>query len=85
MLSCKEAVTLILKKEEGNISFLQQVRLWRHFAICSLCRIFSKQNTLINNAIKQRPSTKLTLTEKEKHNIINNIFDERRNQRTDGL
>lgn len=77
MISCKEAVTLILKREEGKISVVQRFSLWRHFAICSLCKIFSKQNKFINHAMKQRSLTKFTLTEKEKHDIINNVLDEK--------
>jgi predicted anti-sigma-YlaC factor YlaD len=78
-ISCKEAVNYILKKEERKLSLLQRMSLWRHLAICSLCRIFSVQNAMLNEAMKQRAGKALTLTEDEKEQIIQNVLDEKTN------
>ena len=75
-MSCHEAVTFMLKKEEGKISFSQQLSLWRHLAICRLCRLFSAQNRLINYAMKQRHEKLIALSEKEKREIIQNVLDQ---------
>jgi hypothetical protein len=76
-ISCKEAVGFILKKEEGRLSLMQRISLWRHLAICSLCRIFSTQNALMNQAMKKRKEEQLTMTEGEKESMIRNIIDKR--------
>ncbi|HEY0742585.1 MAG TPA: hypothetical protein VGD40_14015 [Chryseosolibacter sp.] len=76
-ISCKEAVRFILVKEEGKLSVGRQLSLWRHLAICSLCRIFSLQNNLMNEAIKQWPAKPLALTEIEKEEMIRKIMEER--------
>jgi hypothetical protein len=78
-ISCKEAVNFILKKEEGKLSFGQQLSLWRHLAICSLCRIFSIQNQKINEALKERKEKRFKLTDEEKDHIIRHILDDKRN------
>ena len=74
-ISCKEAVEFILKKEEGKLSVWGQLRLWRHLAICSLCRIFSNQSKLINQALRQRKEKQYTLSDDEKEHIIRNVLD----------
>ena len=75
-ISCKEAVEFILKKEEGKLSMMQRISLWRHLAICSLCRIFSAQNDIMNEAVKRRQNKRVTLSDEEKENIIRNVLDE---------
>jgi hypothetical protein len=49
-ITCKQAVDYISKKEEGKLSAAQRVNLWRHLAVCSLCRIFNQQNKIIAKA-----------------------------------
>lgn len=75
-ISCKEAVDYILKREERKLSFLQRLSLWRHLAICSLCRIFTAQNTLINQALKKRQKRVMPLSHVEKEKIIQHILDD---------
>ena len=75
-ISCKEAVHYILKKEEGKLSIPERISLWRHLAVCSLCRIFSQQNKIINIAMKRKRDRTLTLSEEEKEHIIKNVLDE---------
>jgi predicted anti-sigma-YlaC factor YlaD len=64
-ISCKQAVDYISKKEEGKLTTGQRFKLWRHLAECSLCRIFSVQNKIIAQAMAQKESRELTVTEKE--------------------
>lgn len=73
-ISCKEAVEYILKKEEQKLSLLQRMELWRHMAICSLCRIFAAQNRDINQAIKQRKSNASALSTQDKEKIIRSVL-----------
>lgn len=77
-ITCREAVDIILKKEEGKTSFLQRLALWRHLAICSLCKIFQKQNQLINEAFKEKHKKNFKLSNEEKENIIRNVLEEDR-------
>ena len=76
-ISCTEAVDFILKNEEAKLSLMNRLRLWRHLTLCSLCRIFSKQNKLMNKAMKHRHETRFTLTREEKEKIIHNVMDDR--------
>jgi len=75
-ISCKEAVHFILKKEEGKLSFIQRLSLWRHLLVCNLCRIFLSQSKLMNTAIRQKPRTNITLSTEEKEKIIRHVLDE---------
>lgn len=76
-ISCKEAVNLMLRKEEGKLSLWNRLHLWRHLMICSLCRIFLKQNDLMNSHLKQSKDTKYHLSEDDKQNIIRNVLNEK--------
>lgn len=76
-ISCKEAVNFILRKEEGKLSFRERLSLWRHLTICSLCRIFSVQSDLINQAMKERQARHFTLSDEEKETIIQNVLHEK--------
>lgn len=76
-ISCKDAVTLILKKEEGKLSLRQRLSLWRHLAICNLCRIFSSQNHLMNLTMKSRQHKQTTLSQVEKETILRNVVNQR--------
>jgi hypothetical protein len=64
-ISCKQAVDLISKKEEGKLSSAQRFALWRHLAGCSLCRIFSVQNKIMGAAMSREEGQGLTSQEKE--------------------
>lgn len=77
-ISCKEAVQFIIKKEEGKISLLERMSLWRHLAICSLCRIFSRQNDMINRTLKERKKKQYSLTSEEKDEIITNVLNNKK-------
>ncbi len=69
-ITCKKAVDLISKKEEGRLSALQRFHLWRHLAECSLCRRFSAQNKLIAKAFGLQHSEAGKLTQKQKDEIV---------------
>jgi hypothetical protein len=78
-ISCKDAVTLILQKEERKLSLWSKMKLWRHLAICSLCRIFAIQNNLLNEGMKERQGKQLALSDEEKEKIIQNILEQKKN------
>jgi len=74
MINCKEATTMISKKEEGKISFLERIQLWQHLLICSLCKLFMKQNKLITSVIREaEKKSAASLSEKEKQQIIDAV------------
>jgi hypothetical protein len=72
-ITCKKAVEYISKKEEAKLSVLQRVQLWRHLAICSLCRRFAQQNRTMNDMFKM-PGHQHRLTEHEKNEIIESVL-----------
>lgn len=73
-ITCKKAVDLISKKEEGKLSAFSRFQLWRHLAECSLCRRFSAQNKLIAKAFGMQHSEVGKLTEKQKEEIIDAVI-----------
>ena len=74
-ITCKQAVDYISKKEEGKLSATQRFALWRHLAICSLCRMFSAQNKTIIKAMRRQGDGEASLTQEEKESMIKNIFN----------
>jgi hypothetical protein len=74
-ISCKEAVEFILKKEEGKLSLMNRLSLWRHLIICSLCAIFYKQNKLINDSARHRKENHYHLSPGDKEQIIRNVIE----------
>lgn len=68
-ISCRKAVDLILKKEEQKLTARQRFQLWKHLSVCSLCRIFSKQNQVIISEMK-KGSEQNALSEAEKEKLI---------------
>jgi predicted anti-sigma-YlaC factor YlaD len=73
-ITCKKAVDLISKKEEGRLSSFQRFRLWHHLSECSLCRRFSAQNKLIGKAFGLQHSEDARLTQKQKEEIVNAVI-----------
>lgn len=72
-INCKTAVEYISKKEEGKLSLVQRLHLWRHLAICYLCKRFEKQNKIIIDSIKIHTasiSVNEQLNTEEKKSII---------------
>ena len=47
MISCKEATFRMAKREEGKLSLMGSVKLSFHTSMCSLCKKFEKQASLI--------------------------------------
>ena len=72
-ITCKQAVDYISKKEESRLSAVQRFQLWRHLAVCGLCRIFSRQNSIIIKAIKNSADTRAGLSDQQKEEIIASI------------
>ena len=73
-ITCKKAVDLISKKEEGKLSSFQRFRLWHHLSECSLCRRFSAQNKLITKAFSLQQTGEAWLTQKQKEEIVNAVI-----------
>lgn len=42
-ISCKKATSLLSKKEENKLSWLEALKLRAHLVICSMCRRFELQ------------------------------------------
>lgn len=70
-ITCKKAVDLISKKEEGRLSAWQRFQLWKHLTVCSLCRNFLKQNKLFGSV---QGNTFHKLSESDKQEISDAVF-----------
>lgn len=71
-ITCKEATIYISKKEEGKLSLTQRIQLWMHFGICSLCKMFYRQNKIIIQKAT-KIETDETLTPQAKADIIEKL------------
>jgi hypothetical protein len=71
-ITCRKAVDYISKKEEGKISLWQRIQLARHLAVCSLCKRFAHQNSIIAEMFKNSEHS-AHLTDDEKTKIINSV------------
>jgi predicted anti-sigma-YlaC factor YlaD len=69
-ITCKKAVDYLSKKEEGKLGTVQRFQLWRHLASCSLCRIFSEQNTVIARAFRRSAAEGAGLSSADKLRIL---------------
>lgn len=52
MINCRKATYLMAKKEEGKLSFVGRMKLSIHTSMCSLCKKFEKQTSLIGKESK---------------------------------
>lgn len=51
-ITCLQATLLTSKREEGQTSFLENIKLAIHFSICNGCKSFSKQTKFITKNAK---------------------------------
>lgn len=71
MITCKEATRIIVEKEEAPVSFKRRIQLWMHLGICSICKLFQKQNKTMNRLLSQMPENEtVQLSEAEKNRLI---------------
>jgi len=76
-ITCKEATNFVSLKEEGKLSFKQRIQLWLHFGVCSLCKLFYRQNKIITrHAARLHEHTDIHLSQTEKEIIISKMKDE---------
>ncbi|MCF8449201.1 MAG: hypothetical protein K9G49_04950 [Taibaiella sp.] len=73
MYTCKEATYLISKKEEGKLTFIQNIKLRLHISMCKFCKLFEKQNKCIIDNIRKLNDTEIKLPAEIKSNISENL------------
>jgi hypothetical protein len=65
MISCKEATMIVVKKAEIKVTFSEKLKLFLHLIICQYCRLFEKQNKIIDKIISSwKTNKKLSLEHK---------------------
>ena len=75
-ITCKKAVDYISKREEQKLSLWQRLQLWRHLAICSLCRRFAHQNETMAAMFNSHDHHR-HLTEDDKKKITDAVLGKR--------
>lgn len=76
LITCKQAIDYISKKEERKLSSWKRFQLWKHLAVCDLCSRFSVQNKLLVKFLSgQQDNEQHQLTEIKKQEIIEQILD----------
>lgn len=51
-ITCKHATEYMVRKEEGKITLLQRYQLWKHLAVCRVCKLFDRQNKVVSISLK---------------------------------
>ncbi len=75
MISCKDATELAIKKNIEKLSFFNMMRLRFHVLICRFCKLFEKQNKIIDEAYAHLDEiAPAHLTEKARKKILENIL-----------
>ncbi len=65
-ITCKEASLLIIKSEDQHLSYSEKLRTHLHLFICSMCRLFKRQNKILDKALAaSNTDDQLTVSEKE--------------------
>ena len=75
-ISCKTAVDYISKKEEGKLNFIQKYHLFRHLAICYICKRFEKQNKLITSIFRSKPNSESAILKQSDKEEMINVLEE---------
>ncbi len=75
MITCKESTMLSVKKAEIGISFQDRLRLMLHHFICKYCRLFDKQNKIVDKVLENWKVDK-KLSEDQKKSIQQSIDNE---------
>lgn len=67
IITCKEATMISVKKSEISVSLKDKLRLYMHLIICQYCRLFEKQNKIIDRLLKSwKTGKKLSDSDKSK-------------------
>jgi hypothetical protein len=78
MITCKEATMLSVQKSEINISLLDKMRLFIHLLVCQYCRLFNKQNKIIDKLLSNWKTDK-KLSDFDKNHLEHIIEKEIKN------
>lgn len=53
-ITCNEATTICDKNQYGEATFLEKIKLQLHFMSCKICKLYTKQNTLLTKIYKRK-------------------------------
>jgi len=53
MLSCDKATTLVEKKIDVGLTFMERLNLKFHLSMCSACKNYQEQSILIHRALQK--------------------------------
>ena len=75
MLSCVKATELMEMKKHVHLSFIKTMQLHMHTAMCSGCRNYMKQSSLINNLLQNKFNTLIRVqdTDELEKTILKNL------------
>ena len=74
MITCKQSTEWVIKKEYKKLSVKENLQLLSHMAVCSFCRLFQKQNSLISKALYKSESGEIFhLTSEEKKDLLHSV------------
>ena len=77
MMNCKEATLLIVKKQEGKLSWGDKIRLRFHVMMCKFCKLFENDVQLIDGHIHdciEEYNIDYRMSEPDKNHIKNELL-----------
>lgn len=76
-ISCDEATTICDKKQYGEASFSDKVKLTFHMLLCKICKCYSGQNNIMTKVYKAYSDDKCDkekcLSKEEKQELEKNV------------
>jgi hypothetical protein len=76
ILSCKKATYYISLREEGKLSFTQQLQLRAHLTVCRFCRLFQQQTAFITKNATHSHNHSSAILSKEKKEKMSKLIKE---------
>ena len=74
MITCKQSTEWVIKKEHKRLSVKETLQLLSHMAVCSFCRLFQKQNSLVSKAFHKSERREIFhLTSNEKKELLHSV------------
>jgi hypothetical protein len=74
MITCKQSTEWVIKKEYKRLSIKENLQLLSHMAVCSFCRLFQRQNSIISKAVNRSESREIfQLTSEEKKDLLRSV------------
>ncbi len=74
--TCEEASKHIVRKADGESTWLERIQIWIHVQMCDLCKMFESQNREMNKMTEAAPEQNIVATPETKSHWKSKIKSE---------